>query len=379
MRSKINGLILIAVLGLLFQSCQTKTTPTELKIRVAVFNGLGASETCILETYEALKIDTGISSEYISSSDIALDKLKDIDVVIFPGGSASKELNNMGNTAIEKINSFVQGGGGIVGICAGGYLLSTTKNYPSLRLISATEWDRAHYDKGRALVEFELTKNALTLFPELENHKCFLQYFDGPVLMPSDSGLSGKYDYTEMARFVSDIKIHETYPSGITPQKTFLLAQEIGKGRAIVVAGHPEATPGMRWMVARMARWSANKNLINYNPKWIRPELNDSAIFFVKDLEKAEKDNFWKLFSENSNKKLAAMKYLQDIRSRPAVRWNLGLLRDKDPKVRAMAAFYLMQNEYTAAITDLNAAFETESDSSAKKSIQEAINYLTNF
>ena len=349
------------------------------KINVAVFNGNGASETCVTETYEALKIDTGIQPSVISAAEIASGKIDELDVIIFPGGSGSKELVNLGQTASGKVLNFVKSGKGVVGICAGGYLFSTTKDYPSLRLVSATEWDRAHYDKGRALVEFELTGEGLKLFPELKNKNAFLQYYDGPVFMPADSGKSGALDYIEYAKYVSDIVIHKNYPAGITPGKTFLLGEKVGSGRAIVVAGHPEATPGMRWMVPRLARWAANKKTVSYKSKWVRPEINRSEIFFTPNLVKKEKEMFWKLTSNSAEDKITAMQSLFEMRSRPAVRWNLGMLRDSDSKVRTKAALLLKETEYTAAIPDLKSALKTESDSSAKAAIKDAIGFLSDF
>ncbi|MEN8116528.1 MAG: BPL-N domain-containing protein [Bacteroidota bacterium] len=349
------------------------------KIKVAVFEGDGASVTCVLETYESLKIDTGIEPSIITAAEISAGKIDDFDVIVFPGGSGSKELNNLGDLAAAKVHEFVNSGKGAVGICAGGYLFSTTKGYPSLQLVSATEWDREHYDKGRALVEFKLTDIGDELLPELKNKKAFLQYYDGPVLMPADSGRSRTMDYTEYAKYVSDIAIHEGYPSGVTPGKTFLLGEEIGEGRAMVVAGHPESTPGMRWMVPRMARWAAKKELVKYKSKWVRPEINDAPIFYSTDLVKKEKEMFWHLTSDNTENKLMAMQTLFEMRSRPAVRWNLGMLRDAAPEVRVKAASLLKETEYTAALHDLKLALEIETDSSVKTALTDAIEFLSGF
>jgi len=374
-------LIIITSISLIFSACQKETNnkQTTSKVKVAVFKGNGASATCVLETFEALKIDTGISPEKITAAEIIEGKLSNFDAIIFPGGSGSKELDNLGDMGASKIKEFVNSGKGVVGICAGGYLFSTTKGYPSLRLISATEWDRKHYNKGRALIEFGLSYEGFKIFPELKNKKTFLQYYDGPVLMASDSGKSGTQLYTELGKYISDIKIHPNYPGGVTPNKTFMLDENVGDGRAIVVAGHPEATPGMRWMIPRMARWAANKELIKYNTKWIRPELNDSAIFFTKNLVKQEKSYFWKLFSNNTDEKINAMQKLYELRSRPAVRWNMGLLRANNPLVRAKAAFLLQQAEYTAALPDLEIAFKIEKDSTTKIKINKAIKFLSKY
>ncbi|MCK5536637.1 MAG: hypothetical protein KAI79_07405 [Bacteroidales bacterium] len=381
---KIIGIAILAISVLIFgcdnnTKTNTKTKSTSNKINVAVFKGDGVSPTCVIETFEALKIDSGISPQIITAAEITAGKLNDFEVIIFPGGSGSKELNNLGQIAATKVLDFVKAGNAAVGICAGGYLFSTTKDYPSLRLVSATEWDREHYDKGRALIEFELSTAGLEIFPELKNRKSFLQYYDGPVLMASDSGKSGVQKYIEHAKYVSDITVHPNYPSGITPGKSFILGEDYGNGRAMVIAGHPESTPGMRWMVPRMARWAANKELISYNSKWIKPELNNSEIFFKKELVKQEKEYFWQLSSNIVENKLIAMQKLYEMRSRPAVRWNLGMLRDNNAQVRTLAAHLLQETEYTAAIPDLQIAFNIETDTTARSSIKKAIYFLSKF
>ncbi len=349
------------------------------KIKVAIFNGSGASAVCILETYESLKIDTGISPGFISASEITEGKLDDYDVIIFPGGSASKELNNLGQNAANKVIKYVKSGHGAVGICAGGYLFSTTKDYPSLELVSATEWDREHYDKGRALIEFELTPEGESVFPELTNQSCFLQYYDGPVFMPADSGRSNTLKYNEYAKFVTDIQIHKGYPANITPGKTFLFSEKIENGRAIVVAGHPESTPGMRWMVPRLARWAANKPLVSYNKKWVRPQIYSQPILFKSELVKKEKAYFWDLLSDNPEQKTEAMQKLWEMHSRPAVRWNMGLLRDSDYRVREKAAILLKRAEYSAALPDLLTAYNMEINSNTKSVIKESIDFLSKY
>jgi len=368
-------LILSATLFLFFSSCSTKhKQPTDNKLAVGVFSGNGASLTCVIETLEALKIDTGITAKEVSSTEIQEGILDKLDVLIFPGGSGSKELNNLGQSGVDKVYKFIkQDGKGLVGICAGAYLLSTTPGYPSLELSSAKNIDRPHYDRGRALVEFRLNDEGNKIFPELKNNSLFLQYYDGPILAPLDS-LNKKYN--EIGTYISDIHPHEGYPLGITPGKSFLLNEQIGKGQLFIVDGHPEATPGMRWMIPRMARWVSKSELISYDKKWVRPELNDSEIMYTAELIKFEKAQYWTLFGNDVELKLKAMDDLYRIRSRPAVRWNIGLLRDNSPKVRKKAAKLLMETEYSYALPDLLVAQKLETDIEVKKQMDETIRFL---
>ncbi|MEN8187501.1 MAG: BPL-N domain-containing protein [Bacteroidota bacterium] len=346
------------------------------KLHVAVFKGDGAGATSVVETLEALRIDTGIEAEALTAKEIQNGKLNEFDALIIPGGSGSKQLLNLGESGKAIVRDFVENQGkGIIGICAGAYMLSSTPGYPNLKLASSIHIDRAHYNRGRGLVEFELTDKGIDIFPELKGQRLFAQYYDGPVLVQSDS-IEGSYQ--ELGKYVTDIHPDDFAPEGITPGKTFLLNQKKGNGKVFLTAGHPESTPGMRWMVPRMARWVCGSELVSYNKKWVRPEINDKAIIFDKALKKEEKKNFWLLFDENSDEQVKAMKTLHSYRSRPAVRWNLGLLRSIHPETRMLAAKLLMETEYSDAIGDLQQALEIEKDPNVKKTLQESIDFLNN-
>ncbi len=378
MKHNIVYLLVLLVLA----SCQTNNETSKegnqlknpKKIKVGVFKGNGAGAVSVIETIEALKIDTGIDAVPISAVEIQKGDLAHFDAIIIPGGSGSKQLNNLGESGAKKLRDFVRlKGKGIVGICAGAYFLSSTAGYPNLQLASSVHIDRAHYNRGRGLVQLALTEKGEEFFPELKGHKTFLQYYDGPVLVHSDST---KGDYQELGTFVTDIHPDNFAPIGITPGKTFLLRQEVGNGRVFLSAGHPESTPGMRWMVPRMVRWVTKSKVVSYNPKWIKPQINDSAILFDSALRKYEKSNFWKLFSKDPKEQVQAMNNLYSIRSRPGVRWNMGLLRSENSATRKRAAQLLKLTEYGDALPDLREAAILEKDAATKAAIDSAIYFL---
>lgn len=347
------------------------------KILVAVFKGNGAGAISVVETLEALRIDPGINAVAISASEIQGGELQKFDALIIPGGSGSKQLLNLGERGQELVLDFVKNQGkGIIGICAGAYMLSSTPNYPNVKLSSSIHIDRAHYNRGRGLVEFELNEKGFKIFPELRNHKLFAQYYDGPVLVQSDSIDD---NYNELGKYISDIHPDDFAPKGITPGKTFILNQKVGKGRVFLMAGHPESTPGMRWMIPRMTRWVCQSKLVSYNKKWVRPQINNKSIIFDKSLRKDEKKYYWLLFDENVEEQIKAMKTLHSYRSRPAVRWNIGLLRSNHPETRTLAAKLLMETEYSHAIVDLKQALKAEKNPKVKESLLEAIEFLKNY
>ncbi len=375
---KIMKKIFPILLLLILFSCKTEQAKqdqtNEYKIKVAVFNGSGASPVCISETLEALKIDKEIQGEEISGAGILNGELSGFDAIIFPGGSGSKQLNNLGKRGLEIVQSFVkEEGKGIIGICAGGYMMLSTDGYPSLQLSSVEHIDREHYNRGRGLIEFGLTEEGMKIFPELQGHMLFLQYYDGPVMQLKDSSVS---TYKKLSTFVTDITPDKFAPSGITPGSTFMFEETVGKGKLFVISGHPESTPGMRWMVPRMVRRVTSEEQISYPDFFVRPEINDSVIMFDKALRKREKKLFRDLLNDTAEVQSAAMNELYSLRSRPAVRWNIGLLRDANPEVRKLAAYLLKETEYSAALPDLISASEIETDEDVIKQLSETISSL---
>ncbi len=340
-------------------------------LNVGVFNGNGASAVCILETLEALKIDKGIKGRAVTAYDIQNGILDNLDVMIFPGGSGSKEFNNLGQTAAQKVQDFAKSGKGIVGICAGGYLFATTDGYPSLKIIKAHTY-RFHYNRGRGLIGFELSEKGAKIFPELENRTTsFVQYYDGPI-----------YDVFEpesmdiLATITTDIATHKGDPKGLTPGKPAFLTSTYGKGKVFVSVGHPEATAGMRWIVPRMARYVAGKELISYPETVVRPQINNHEILYFPPTISFESENFWKLFSDDDSVVIGAIDNLYSIRSRPSIRWSKGLLRSKSKNVRLKAAGYLVETEYTDAIPDFKSAVASEKDAETKTILQQDLNKL---
>jgi len=344
---------------------------------VGVYGDQGASPICVTETMAALEIDPEIVPVVVKGADISAGILNSLDVIVFPGGSGSKEASSMGSACREKIRQFVmEDGKGCVGICAGGYLLSSTPIYKwSLKLTSSSVFDRAHYNRGRGLIELALTEKGKEIFPELSMQKSFfLQYYDGPILVREET--SPLPEYEEYGQYVTDIHLTGGSQSGVTPGKTALLLNNAGKGKVFVIIGHPEATPGLRWMVSRMVRVVTNRKLISYPKNIVRPERETKAILFNTENTKKEKQLFWKLVGDSEKEQISALKKLVEMRSRPSLRWAIGLLRDKSNNVRMAAAMVLSEAEYTPSIGDLKTALQLETDDECKKVMKKSLTKL---
>jgi len=340
----------------------------EAPIRAGVYMGDGASMACVVETFEALRMDPAIAPSLVSPTDIYTGGLEDLDVLIFPGGSGSRENLSMGSGSHERVRDFViEQGKGVVGICAGGYLVSDSEGYPCLHLIGAGTVDREHDKRGSAVCRVSFTEKGLEIFPEMKEYEYgYIQYHDGPLFGPPEGGQYG--NCMELAVNMSDV--HQAGPEGMTPGKSFILCQDVGKGRVFACAGHPESTVGMRWMIPRMARWTARREIFPYPPNVMRPALGTAEIMHSDELET---ELFWKLFDGDPGVRTETLRELRKYRYRNGFRWAAGMIRDRSPEVRAFAAEVLADAEYTASIDDLEAVIGGETDDGCRMRLQEAL------
>src|SRR4051812_11240066 len=93
-------------------------------IRIAIFSDAGVTKAGLKQVEHCLPESKGFEVKTINAEQIRDGALKDIDVLIHPGGSASKQGETLGAKGRETVKKFVADGGGFIGICAGAYLAS---------------------------------------------------------------------------------------------------------------------------------------------------------------------------------------------------------------------------------------------------------------
>lgn len=353
MKLRILSFILIL---LVFSACQEKKDV----IKVGVFNRNGDSPWCITDAVEACKIDPQIEVKVVSAAEIMSGSLDAYDVFLFPGGGGTSETNSLGNKGLQKVKDMVlKEGKGIVGICAGAYILSETPNYTCFALSGGEAIDIEHDHRGNGLAKFTLTKEGKKIFPELVNQDTlFCQYYEGPVLVPAKNS---SYKYTSLATMESDVHLIDGTPANMTNDKPFVVMTECGKGRVASFVGHPECTPGMRWMVPRLIRWTLNKELISYGKNVVRPHIYTKEILYTK-APKALMNKYYKNLKGNKQEIITAIDELIKMSPWSVKKWMEGLLRHDDADVRMAAGNAVVRLERTDAIPDLEAAMHVEKD-----------------
>ena len=344
------------------------------KVRVGVFQGNGGAQTCIWETIASIQLDPDMAVRTITTGDIANGVLKDLDAIIIPGGEGTTQYMNLGEENMERIRNFIRSGKGAVGICAGAYLFTDTPGYACMHINGGKAIDIEHDNRGHGISAFSLTAEGKKLFPELaKRDKSYVMYYEGPVLVKSDSI---PLPYTTMAIMETDVHEEGNAPANMTNNRPFFIANEYGKGRVFSSISHPEATPGMMWMIPRMVRWTLRMPVVAYSKRVVNPDLYNREILMTKDDLRKERGYYRTFLYGSPNEKIAALDWLQACRSWDAKRWVQGLLFDNSPAVRERAARFIAETDYLPFLSDLEAACRVERDEQTKQSMMRHFEHL---
>jgi glutamine amidotransferase-like uncharacterized protein len=309
----------------------------------------------------------------ITTSDIARGCLDSLDAIIIPGGGGSRQYLNLGHENQQRIRTFVSNGGGAVGICAGAYLFSNTPGYASMAMNGAQAIDIEHDNRGHGLAKLTLSDEGKSIFPELASRDTnFVVYYEGPVFVDAPDSIS----FTSFATMESDVHEEGNAPANMTNAKPFFIGNTFGKGRVFSSIAHPEATPGMRWLIPRMVRWTLGKEYVTYSQSAVRPALFEREILFSVDMLKRESACYASFLYGTSEEKLEALNWLESNVSWDAKRWVQGLLYDSSAAVRVRAAEYIANSEFTHYLPDLRAAISNEKDVSAKEKMSVSLRFL---
>lgn len=337
-------------------------------IRVGVFKGHGASAGSVQNAFEALRIDAAIRPTLVSGADIQAGALDGLDVILFPGGGGGRQFTDLGEKGAVLVRDFVLGKGkGAVGLCAGAYLLSDTPGYTCLRLCPLRAIDREHDERGHGLIAYTLTPEGNEIFPELAGRgDGRVYYYEGPILVPAGDGPPR---CSILATMVSDVHLENDAPAGMTPGRPLFVRAEAGHGRVFLSAGHPETTPGLRWVVSRAVRWVARREPVPYPANVVRPGLLVQDILYDKALRDEEAALFQTLMYGATQARIAAIRRLVAIRSWDGPLWIRGFVRSNDADTRLAAARALVELEWTAGIPDLEEAVRAESEPAIRRNL----------
>ena len=218
---------------------------------VALYDSIGSSGKGVPRVTELLGREPRVQVTKIKAEDIQQGALNRTDVVVFTGGSGSKQAGALGETARAEVKAFVERGGGYLGICAGSYLACEGFSW-GLHVLDAKtvspKWKR-----GVGNVQIELTDKGREIFGDRRG-RLTVRYANGPILKPA--GSDAIPDFEPLAFFRSELAKNDT-PKGVMVNSPAIVAGHFGRGRVLCISPHPEQTEGLEDFVARAVRWLA--------------------------------------------------------------------------------------------------------------------------
>jgi hypothetical protein len=219
-------------------------------IRVAVYAGPGTRKGMrhLLAELQQLPHSTIVP---VGPEEIKAGALKDFNVVLFPGGSSTRQGESLGDVDRRQVREFIEGGGGYVGICAGAYL--ATANWPrSLGILDANNRS-SRWKQGRGVVRMEFTSEGREILGTSQDW-CDVRYHNGPLLVPAL--LDDLPDFHSLAVFRSEVA-EGGASKGVMVGSPAIVAGQFGKGRVLCFSPHPDQTKGLEELVRNGVRWAA--------------------------------------------------------------------------------------------------------------------------
>jgi hypothetical protein len=206
--------------------------------------------------------EKGFTVRRVDPEGIRTGVLSNLDVLVMPGGSGSKQATNLETSGREAVQQFVKDGGGYVGICAGAYLACS--HYPwSLHLINARVIDREHWARGKGNMILTLSDPGQRALghPEKEVE---VFYGQGPLYGRGTNG--GLLPYEELAIYKTEVakkNVPPGVPMGVMQGTAAIARTEFGKGRVICYSPHPEKPfQPVFHLIENGVRWAGGKKPI---------------------------------------------------------------------------------------------------------------------
>jgi len=152
------------------------------------------------------------------------------------------------------VRTFVRGGGGYIGICAGAFLSSTNYEW-SLAIINNKTIPGRLHERGGGTVAIELTDEGRRILGDKPG-LLDVYYHNGPMLLPA--GLPGLPTFTPLALFRSEISQYEEQ-KGTMIHMPAIIAAPCGKGRVLAISPHPESVPALHFIIRQGVQWAAGR------------------------------------------------------------------------------------------------------------------------
>ena len=234
-------------------------------LRVAVYDAGGVGGSGPRNLDRILRGMPAATARRVGAEDIREGALAQFDVVIFPGGSGSKQAAALDTKGRAGVQAFVKKGGGYLGICAGSYLaaanyswslgISNHKTFCETIELPKIGRKSMWYRGPSATVKMELTEAGRAILGA-KSGVFEVRYQNGPIMSPM--GVKGLGTFRTLANFRSEVARYEPQ-KGTMVNTPAIIAGEFGKGRVLSISPHPESSTALHTLVANGIRWAGRR------------------------------------------------------------------------------------------------------------------------
>lgn len=222
-------------------------------IRVALFDDNGSFGRGVPTVFAQLEKAQEFAVQKLNGPQIGDGTLSHeaFDVVIFTGGSGSRQSKAIGEAGLVAVRRFVEHGGGYIGICAGAYLACDGFSWGAKILDAKTVSSKWKRGVGDVQIEFTDKGREILGFP---SGRLTIRYANGPIYTSANS--VSIPDFEPLAFFRTEFAGNGS-PVGAMVNAPAVVAGTFGRGRVLCSSPHPEQTAGMEAFIARAVRWTA--------------------------------------------------------------------------------------------------------------------------
>ncbi|NPB04003.1 MAG: hypothetical protein GXO39_06275, partial [Thermotogae bacterium] len=203
----------------------------------------------------------GFEYDIVTNGSIKEGILSKYDLLILPPGSGTWEAKLLGREGAEKLAEFLAGGGGLIGVCAGGYAVIKGYNEPTseVQLVDAKLKNWPKWWLGVGIVHVRVTNDSNPVVFGFEDGFDAI-YWNGPVFTHFDLGNQTPLGidvrpYVELVKYVSPSDkagafsygwgdFNRTFVEGVMKGSSAVIYSKYGHGKIVLFGFHPELTMG---------------------------------------------------------------------------------------------------------------------------------------
>ena len=207
--------------------------PQKKKVRVGLYVDYGASGNGVFHLASLIEHSPQTELVTLLASDIRAGKLKEIDILVMPGGGSTKQCVTIGLEHHDKIRDFLRNGGCYVGTCAG--MFNVLQIHKRLQLLPFSRYGGAGGYTSYATIDITSEgAKILGIKPGLRQSR----YSGGPVAYAvKDAKCEGKG--IALATYKSAVCKNPKHVGKFIGSVAWVYGT-FGKGKVVATSFHPE-------------------------------------------------------------------------------------------------------------------------------------------